>query len=545
MATVKQEEGYYVIETGLDTSKRDDFKLETRFEIACHMRNKTLKHGIGMKELLFNDENYIKALEDYGLVKEKMSSESDDKKYKQLEKERKEIGKTLTKLQQQYGLSEYQFHSYIVRMKHRFNDNIDINTAQTIASRAWESISSVLYGEGKKCHFKKHGTETSVEGKDNKSGILFRKKKLVSIGLTKKDKENPNKKQKKIKITKEKYCLVWNGLVIPVKYRKEDTYVQKCLETCIPKYCKIVRRVVKNKVKYYLQITVDGVRPEKEPKNGKKFTPNLDGTVGADPGTQTMAFVSDKRCRLEFLAPKTWEYDKLIHVLSRKLDRSRRACNPDNYNKDGTIKRGVKLYWVRSKSYMKTLFRLKDAYRRRSAYVKQCHEILAKEIMEEGCNIYCEKMSYKGLAKRAEYAEGEEKTEDGKFKRKSRHGKKIGEKAPAQFLTILNRKLGYYGKQINYINTYTYKASQYNHVTGECNKVSLSTRRKKVKGRVVSRDLYSGFLIKHPNEDLKTPNQELCKKNFDNFIKLQADEIARLTRLKRMGAKFPSSMGIK
>ncbi|WP_169803137.1 hypothetical protein [Neobacillus novalis] len=38
---------------------------------------------------------------------------------------------------------------------------------------------------------------------------------------------------------------------------------------------------------------------------------------------------------------------------------------------------------------------------------------------------------------------------------------------PAMLLTIIDRKLGYQGRSIKKIDTYTIKASQFNHVTGE------------------------------------------------------------------------------
>lgn len=55
-------------------------------------------------------------------------------------------------------------------------------------------------------------------------------------------------------------------------------------------------------------------------------------------------------------------------------------------------------------------------------------------------------------------------------------GKSIGNRAPAMLLTILDRKLHYYGKELIKMNTWKAKASQYNHYTGEYKKKSLSKR---------------------------------------------------------------------
>ena len=36
----------------------------------------------------------------------------------------------------------------------------------------------------------------------------------------------------------------------------------------------------------------------------------------------------------------------------------------------------------------------------------------------------------------------------------------------------------------------------------------------------VQRDLYSSFLIKHPNRDYTLPNREQCLKEFETFLTL-------------------------
>lgn len=72
---------------------------------------------------------------------------------------------------------------------------------------------------------------------------------ITTVKLGKKDRKNPKKKQKKIKETVEKWCLSWNGLVIPINYRKDDLYFIESLEKA-PQYCRIVRKIVKGKISY-------------------------------------------------------------------------------------------------------------------------------------------------------------------------------------------------------------------------------------------------------------------------------------------------------
>ena len=537
----KDDKPYFVVTIGLDCTDLDIKILNKRLEIARHMYNKTLAHATKRLSLLRKDKRYKEFLNTYWNLNSKSSLTKEE------DKELKSIKTNLTELQRAYGLSEFQLHSFIAVSKRNFEKNIDINTAQTIASRVWKSISSNLFKDGKKCHFKKYGTLTSVEGKSNKSGILLRKKKFTKIKLSKKDKQNPKKKQKKIKETVEKYCLMWNGLQIPVKYRKDDLFIQECLELYTPQYCRIVKKVVKGKDKFYLQLIIEGVAPPKRKKDGsfRINSTKTEGRVGIDIGTQTIATVSKNKCRLIEFAPKSNQFDREIFLTQRALDRSRRTTNPNNYNKDGTIKRGIKLNWVRSKGYMKLLYKLKELHRLKSAYVEHSHNILANQILTEGSDIFVENMNYKALSKRAKFKKGEEKNKKGKNKRKKRFGKSIGNKSPGKFLTILNNKLKYEGKTLNKINNYTFKASQYNHDKNEYIKTSLNTRNKVVAGNKVQRDLYSAFLIYCSNEDLQTTNQEMCIKEFDNFLKNHNLEIDRLTQLKKSGIKMPHSMGVK
>ena len=74
------------------------------------------------------------------------------------------------------------------------------------------------------------------------------------------------------------------------------------------------------------------------------------GIVGCDIGTQTIAYTTETKVGLKNLA----ERGSCIEVNERKerriyraMDRSRRAMNPDNYNEDGTIKKGKK-QWILS-----------------------------------------------------------------------------------------------------------------------------------------------------------------------------------------------------
>ena len=222
-------------------------------------------------------------------------------------------------------------------------------------------------------------------------------------------------------------------------------------------------------------------------------------------------------------------------ILLRKLDCSRRSNNPNNYNENGTIKKqgNKKVNWIKSNHYIETQNQLKELYRKQADIRKLQHEILANEILSQGDNIYVETMNYAGLQKRAKKTE---KNDNGKFKKKKRFGKSLANKAPAMLLSIIDRKLKYYDRQLIKIDTYSVKASQYNHFDGTYKKKKLSDRWNDFNGIKIQRDCYSAFLIMNINSDLKTINNDKCNETFDNFYNLHNKEVDRLKGNKNLSS---------
>lgn len=207
-------------------------------------------------------------------------------------------------------------------------------------------------------------------------------------------------------------------------------------------------------------------------------------------GTQTIAISSQSDVKILELADKVQNIENQKRRLLRKMDRSRRATNPDNYNEDGTIKKqnNKKVVWNKSNHYIKYQNELKGLYRKQANIRKYQHECLANYIISLGNKVYVEKMNFAGLQKRAKNTE---KNDKGKFKRKKRFGKSLANKAPSMLLTIIDRKLNYFGEKLIKINTLEAKASQFNHFDGTYAKKSLSQRWNYFNGIKVQRDMYS------------------------------------------------------
>ena len=123
---------------------------------------------------------------------------------------------------------------------------------------------------------------------------------------------------------------------------------------CDISYCRIVRKYVRNKYKFYIQIVFKGVAPTKINKETGEIKHDIGyGDVGLDIGTSTIAIASNTDVKIYELADKVQNIENKKRLIQRKMDRSKRAMNPDNFNSDGTIKKqgNKKVVWNKSNHY--------------------------------------------------------------------------------------------------------------------------------------------------------------------------------------------------
>ena len=483
----------FVVQFPLKTEKYQEDMLDKRFEIGRKIYN----------SLVNVTQKRYKEMTKTKKYRNLISSLSNDKK------KDKDIWKQINEMRKQYGMSEYSFHEDVKKMQKHFKDNIDSFTAQKIATTLWKSYDKLFFGNGDKIHYKKYDSLNSLEGKSNNTGIRF----------------------------KDDY-LIWNGLNIPVLIDYDNYYEYQAMQ-CDICYCRIVRKFVHNKNRYYAQIVFKGNPPIKvDTETGEIKHYIGQGDVGIDIGTSTIAISSQTDVKILELANRVQSIENEKRRLLRKMDRSRRAMNPDNYHEDGTIRKqgNKKVIWSKSNHYSKYQNQLKELYRKQADIRKYQHECLANYIVTLGNNIYVETMSFSGLAKKSTKTE---KNDKGRFKKKKRFGKSIANRAPAILMTIINRKLKYFDTILFEINTYKAKASQFNHFDGTYKKKSLSQRWNGFDGMKIQRDMYSAFLIMNINNDLESFDIDKCNDRFDNFKKLHDIEVNRLK-----GSKNLSSIAI-
>jgi transposase len=346
---------------------------------------------------------------------------------------------------ERYDFSEYALHSYSTQLRHSWlGDHIDSNTAQKLATRAYKAVEKVLFGQAKKVRFKGKNQMDSVEGKSNKSGIRWKGE-----------------------------AVEWGGLELKALISENDPVILHGLNSKV-KYVRLVRRKISGRNKFYAQLVCEG-KPFVKTKNTLG-----QGSVGIDIGPSTIAIVGDDQSHLKQFATELDFSCQHIRRLQRKMDRSRRATNPNNFNANGTVKKGSK-QWNSSKSYLKTRNSKANLERKLAAQRKSLHGELVNETLRSGDVIKLEKLSYKAFQKL--------------------FGKSVGKRAPGMFVSHLKSKAERAGGKVVEIPTYNTKLSQ----TCQCGRV----KKKKLSLRVhqcecgiqMQRDLYSALLAKHIEPD--------------------------------------------
>jgi hypothetical protein len=432
---------------------------------------------------------------------------------------RKETDKTIKKdlfanVEIKYGFREYDISIFATKLMINEYSGLGSHIKAKLVKRAFDAVNKLRFGNAKRVNFVRFNEMYSIEGADNRQAIKYRD------GI-----------------------VVFNKLKIPVIIENNDLYAQKAIQDRV-KYCRFLKKNIKGKDYYYVQLVLEGTPPQKANKETGEINLYItEGDVGIDIGTQTIAYCSNNEVKLLELAPEIENIEKQKRRLQRRMDRSRRVMNPNKYNEDGTIIKGNRDKWVKSNHYIKIQAKLRGLKQRQADIRKQSHNKLANHILKLGDKFYVETMNYSGLQKRAKKTTINKKT--GKFNKKKRFGKSLANKAPAKFIEIINRKLKYFGTEIKKINTYTVKASQYNHFNNTYIKKDLGERWNifSIDGEDVEiqRDLYSSFLIMNVNNLVDKIDRDKCFERFDGFKLLHDDEIKRL---KNSGNKLISSMGI-
>jgi hypothetical protein len=382
-------------------------------------------------------------------------------------------------LRRKHHFSEYELHEYAKEARCSWiADHIESTMAQTLATRAYQAVNRVCVGKAKRVRFRSRGRGIdSVEGKRNDVGLRF----VL----------DPN--------AGDGGFLIWHEQVIPAIINWLDPVIAHGLGHKI-KYVRLVRRKASSPAaqgadcdgnRYYVQLVLEGhafTKPRHE-QSGSDI-------IGLDIGPSTLAIVPrEGKANLvtfcEELAPNASEKRRL----QRKMNRQRRANNPENYDEKGRIKKHGKsrLRWRESKRYKASRRQHANMERKLVAHRKSLHGKLAHEIVKKGKTIHIEKTSFKGWQKQ--------------------YGRSIGLRAPGLFVAHLARLVAKTGGSLVEVSASQTKLSQYCHHCGRYVKKPRTQRWHRCLCGLgpVQRDLYSAFLLAHlePEQTLPSVTQHV------------------------------------
>ena len=508
----------FVVKVKLHLQENGKNHLNKSFHIADSAYNETLSFGLKRFSAMKRNESYQELLElrrEAVKVQEnikKKKKEETKKEIKQKLKEEanqikaqlKEIDENLGEIRLNYGLTKYQLSLWILERRKQTvaYQHLSTSELQVITENAYQTLSQVIFYKTKpeKLKFRsKYSLEHSFRNRVNNTGT-----RLI-------ESKNPNVAYRLYIHKKSTF------IDIPVSAFTEYQQVQLLRADKI-KYVQIISKTIRGKQIFYLHIVCQGIPVSKLQKG--------EGVVGIDPGISTVAYVSKDSCELVDLVPKDFaRKERLIQNFSRKIERSRRLSNPEAYNKNGTIKKDVRLKPL-SKRAKRLAIRRQTAYRKLTEDRRKIQGELVNHIVSQSSVIKIEDLDIKSLQKRKRETRINPKT--GRPFSKKRYGKAIFKAAPGYFRTLLLQRANSTGCKVDIISPKKTKPSQYNHITGEFDKKELKTRIYNLTDEItdVQRDLYSAFLIAHIENDKYLTEQ--LEENFDNFYKKMKEQLCIL-----------------
>lgn len=489
------------------------------------IRNTVLGILFSQYKKMIRTKAYKRAIKQYKCITDLLSRTTDQAKVKQFQQEKDTYKKKLEDLRNEFQITfEFarKYGEYVRKNKYSLPDAV---TVLAVCEKVWQSMERILYGNAIKPYFYKRGEFVTFQGKQAERSIILKK----------------HKKE-------ETYSVSHNAMSFPLVLKPYDLFTEETL-SCIGNYLKhgeeldkenvsrhqagqpilstyrirnnrIIRKEIRGKYRYFVQVTLEGKPVPKRKKDGSFRHTYGVGRIGGDIGTQSAAFVTKHTVILQNLAErssKTFPIEREIRKKQRYLERSRQAMNPAHYREDGTIQKGKKT-WVFSNRYVKEKTRLRDLHRKAALNRKYAHNEDVNRLRSMGDELLIETMSIQALQRKAKEATKNEKT--GKWNRRKRYGKSIGKRSPGYLISQAKYRFALTSGIVKEVNTWSFKASQYDHVLDDTSKKSLSKRWHVLPcGTKIQRDIYSAFLLYCAEENLFKPNKEMCNSFFPLFLK--------------------------
>ena len=505
----------YVISVKLHLPESIENRLEKSFRISNSAYNEIISLGLKRFEAMKRNPYYHELLEARRLAKAGIDKlKKAKKKTKGLAQQVKLYNKALSELRKAYGLTEFDLSAYLCQQRRKPGSSyqqFNAGEIQVIAKQAMKTLEKVLFYQIKpnKIKFRsKFDLDVSFRNRVNTTGTKLEPSDKTGIAY-------------RLYIHKA-------STFVDIPEKAFNKYQQMSLMRSEKiKYVQIIRKTIRGKKVYILQIVCQGHPPLK--------VTNGEGVVGIDPGVSTVAFASPSEVALVDLVPKNiTQKEKLFKRLDQAIqaiERSQRMNNPEYYKENGTIKKGAR-FKRPSKRQMRLRNRKRKAYRSLSEERKKCQGQLVNRIVSQASSIKIEELNVKSLQKRSHDIRINPKT-NRPFSKK-RYGKAIFRAAPSSFKTALETRASQLGIDVEVISPKKVKPSQYDHITQTFKKKPLATRVYDLSDDYpgVQRDLYSAFLIRHIKNGRY--QQEQLEQDFPAFYDQMKDFLHQPIETKRL-----------
>ena len=376
-----------------------------------------------------------------------------------------------------------------------------------------------MFGKGKKLHFRRRFDFPLLGAKSIKSAIIPRVEDGEIIIKTAFTGDFKLKLKKNDTFQREELEKVIEFLTNPeieaeaVKKFKETGQLTDTFRIC---YISLKCEEIRGKLRVFALFTLEGAPLPKKKRNGEARHHYGTGEAGLDLGTQSRAVYGDNIISFENLAERngrsTFKAEEKEAKLQRKMEASLRAMNPQNYNEDGTVKKGKKK-WKHSKRYNRYRKQLRELRRKNAENRKLAIREDVNFLRSRAEVIITEPFNAEALKRKARPDPSKPN------KKRRRFGRSVLHRSPGYFLSRLRQVFGQTGGAVKEV-AWGYRASQYDHKAGENRKKDLSERVHQFDdGQKVQRDLYSAFLLYCHDEALKSPDRERCLEAFDGFYR--------------------------
>lgn len=549
---LRKETPRHVLEIELSTTEQQRRQLLAISEELRQIRNTTVNYIMKNYKQMTRLKTYKQLKLDYKTTSElleklntnltklidKITQESDKNTLKQLRKDlkelknkikeleifKKEISQQLESLRLNFELEKSFIVDYAADLNRKTFKKPDSVTVLALAEKLWTATERLLYGETKSLSFYRKGELMTLQGKQAHKSVMLKLNEETQTFYIE------HQKMRFDLIVKKNDLFVQETLANILTYRNNSEVLdqenvshylsdKKYMNTYRACHNRIVLKQIRGKLRVYVQITLEGNPVSKRKSDGSFRHKEGHGRIGIDIGTSTVAYVSKEKAVLKNLAERsvkrTFKQERELIRLQRKLDRSRRAMNPENFNSDGTIKRGVKLNWKTSNRYRQTQQQLKELHRMKATNRKLAINEEINRIRALGHEVIIEPMNFKALQKRSKQLTQNNK---GKFNKRKRFGKSLLHRNPGYFVAQLEKVFKQTHGKVLKVPIFDYRASQYDHLNGVFEKKKLSKRWHIFgTGEKVQRDLYSAFLLYCANETAQQIDSALCLKEYNQF----------------------------